>query len=85
MHSVRVLSQHLRRTSSSGGHSRRQSQSVKFQVQYYRRVVAAVASVHCKPGMAIRAGTQPNYALKRTCVEEVSGAITRCGHAGRLA
>jgi hypothetical protein len=28
---------------------------------------------------------QPNYALKRTVRDEISGAITQCGPHGRLA
>jgi hypothetical protein len=32
-----------------------------------------------------RCARASNYALKRTCAEEVSDAINRCGRAGRLA
>jgi hypothetical protein len=59
---------------------------IVFQSMGLPAMHAASHFARLKPAIAPRAGPRgPNYALKRTVREEVSGAIMRCGPHGRLA
>jgi hypothetical protein len=54
-------------------------------VSLFTSLATAPSGPHTLAMLSPAAASAPNYALKRTVREEVSGAIMRCGPHGRLA